>query len=415
MRAFAFMCLLAAGSACADDLDENALSLADKASFSAAPASDWKVFVEGAVGESIQRIGSTPIDTQRFSLDVQYDKFFSPGWRAIFADRLDMGWQNRFDNENKINTLKEAYLSWQHQNDRIIDIGRINVRYGVATGYNPTDFFRANAVRSVVSIDPNSLRRNRLGSVMLRGQQLWSGGSLTALYSPKLADQPSDGALSIDLGATNHQNRWLLAASQQISDNLNPQWLIYGAEHQSPQFGVNLTTLLNDATVAYVEWSGGRSPSLLSQVLNGADDSAFRSRLSTGLTYTTKNKVSATLEYEYNGAALDREEWNALGRRSVTDYTRYRVFLANLQEIPTKHALFLYSTWQDAVVSHLDLSAMMRWNAIDHSCLSWLEARYHWHHTDLSVQWQLNTGSRGSEFGTLPQRRNLQVLLTYFF
>ena len=46
--------------------------------------------------------------------------------------------------------------------------GRINVRNGAALGYNPTDFFRSGALRSVVSIDPNSLRENRLGTVMLR-------------------------------------------------------------------------------------------------------------------------------------------------------------------------------------------------------------------------------------------------------
>ena len=54
--------------------------------------------------------------------------------------------------------------------DTLIDLGRINVRNGVALGYNPTDYFRAGAVRAAVSVSPASLKENRQGSVMLRGQ-----------------------------------------------------------------------------------------------------------------------------------------------------------------------------------------------------------------------------------------------------
>jgi len=74
---------------------------------------------------------------------------------------------------------------------------------------------------------------------------------------------------------------------------------------QSPQPGLNLTALPNDATVVYFEWSGGRAPSLAAQALMRPDDTAFRSRLSSGLTYTTANNISLTAEYQYNGAALD--------------------------------------------------------------------------------------------------------------
>jgi hypothetical protein len=29
---------------------------------------------------------------------------------------------------------------------------------------------------------------------------------------------------------------------------------------------------------------------------------------------------------------------------------------------------------------------------------SWVEARYHWTHVDLALQWQLNSGDPGSEY-----------------
>jgi hypothetical protein len=245
--------------------DDAALSLADQTAKTTQAASDWRAFVEVSASRSALRGGSNEHDANLF-LGVRYDATFAPGWRAIFADLLDARWQEHSSRQKTLNTIIDAYVSWQVRPNAIIDAGRINTHDGVAFGYNPTDYFRANAVRSVISVDPASLRENRLGSVMIRSQALWAAGALTALYSPKLADQPSNAAFNPDFGATNFRDRWLLAASYALSKQLNPQFLIYGEAGQSPQIGLNLTTLLNDATVAYVEYSGGRSSGLLAQV-----------------------------------------------------------------------------------------------------------------------------------------------------
>ncbi len=413
-RSLVLALLLIAGPARADD-DEAALSLADKAPAATARAGPWRVVTEGAISEFTQRGGDSTDHSERLSLDAHYDKRLSSDWRAIFANRLDVAWRNEITHDDFVNTLKEAYLSFQPQPDGIFDLGRVNLRNGVASGYNPTDYFRAGAVRSVVSINPASLRENRLGSVMLRGQALWTDRSLTALYSPKLADEPNNSAFSPDIGATNQRNRWLLALSERLSDSFNPQVLLYGEDGRPPQVGANLTALFNDATVAYLEWSGGRSPSLVTQALGLSDDSAFRSRLATGLTYTTTDKLSLTLEYEYNGAGLDRADWDALRSGSPAAYGQYRRLVQNLQDLPTRKNIFFYAHWQDALVVHLDLSAMERFDTSDHSRLHWLEGRYHWDHVDLALQWQLNAGDASSEFGALTQRRIWQALVTYFF
>lgn len=414
MRSFAFGWVLLAGSALAQSPDDAALMLADQAPQEVQRASDWQVFIEAAAGPAKLRNGSTS-DLQRLSLDVQVDKAFAPGWRAVFADRLDMNWRSEPVRQNGINTLKEAYLSWQAKDDQLFDLGRINARLGVATGYNPTDYFRTGANRSIVSADPASLKKNRLGSVMLRSQTLWTGGSLSAAVSPKLASQPNPAALNPDIGATNNRDRWLLAASHQFSESVNPQFLLFGEERRSPQLGINLSTLVNDATVAYAEWSGGRSPSLLSQSQNRDDDTAFRNRVATGLTYTTPNKLSLTVEYQYNGAGLRDAEWSALPRTSPAAYGRYRGFVQTMQDMPTRQAVFFYGSWQDAMISHLDLNAMLRVNLADHSRLSWLEARYHWDRAEVALQWQLNSGDAVSEFGAASQRRTVQAVLRTFF
>ena len=59
------------------------------------------------------------------------------------------------------------------------DLGRINARYGVGYGDTPTDYFRIGANHSIISSDPASLKKNRQGSVMQRGQTLWQSGALT--------------------------------------------------------------------------------------------------------------------------------------------------------------------------------------------------------------------------------------------
>lgn len=413
-RILAFGCALLAGGAFAQDPDDAALLLADQVQPEVQRSSDWHVFVEAAAGPAKLRDGST-IDLQRLSLDVQFDKIFAPGWRAVFADRLDMNWRSEPVRQNGINTLKEAYLSWQAKEDQLFDFGRINARLGVAMGYNPTDYFRSGANRSIVSADPTSLKKNRLGSVMLRSQSLWAGGSLAAAVSPKLASQSNPTALNPDLGATNNRHRWLLAASHRFSEGFSPQILVFGEERRSTQIGLNLSTLVSDATVAYVEWSGGRSPSLLSQAMNREDDLAFRNRLATGLTYTTSNKLSLTAEYQYNGAGLRDAQWEALPRTAPATYGLYRGFAQTMQDMPTRQALFFYGSWQDAMIHHLDLNAMLRYNLADHSRLTWLEARYHWDRAEVALQWQVNSGDAVSEFGAASQRRTVQALVRVFF
>jgi len=396
---YVLLLLLLASAAQADELD--ALSLADRPAAAPEPLCDWRGFAEAA-GAS----GGQP----RPSLDVSFDRRFAPGWRAVLADRLDINWPG----ERKINTLKEAYLAWQPSQNQLLDAGRINARFGVASGYNPSDFLRGDAVRSVVSPTPGSLRENRLGVALFRGQTLWDGGSLTAIVAPRLAEQPSNAPFSPDWGASNRSSRWLLAASQQLVPGFSPQWLLFGGERQSPQLGLNASALLNDATLAYVEWSGGHSASLLDQA-QGAARQAFHSRLASGLSYTTANKLSVTAEYHYNGAAPDAAGWNALRAGPPGDYWRYRAWVSRQQDPATRHALFWMAQWQDAGLPHLDLTALHKHDWIDHTHMSWLEARYHWSRAELALQWQRNQGSAGSVYGALAPRQQWQTLLRYYF
>ncbi len=395
------------------DFDAAALALADQTDTQASSEKDWHARVEGAVIESASRDG-TSSHMQRLSMDTTLDKTFGSSWRLMAANRLDLTWRGDPSYDDFTNTLKEAYLSWQPRSDTVADLGRVNLRHGAAIGYNPTDYFKVGAVRSVVSISPESLRENRLGSVMLRGQRLWNTGSLTALYSPELTDRPNRSPFSPDFGSTNNQDRWMLVLSQKLTRELNPQILLYDDERDSPQIGLNVSMLVNDATVAFLEWSGGDNSTLISQALGQPDDSSFRSRLATGFTYTAPNKLSLTLEYQYNGAAPDEDDWEALRQGSVDVYRQYRAFAQLQQDLPTRQNAFLYARWEDVVLNDLDLNGMLRLDTNDDSRLSWIEARYHWDKIDLALQWQYNKGDALTQYGALEPQQRWHAVLTYY-
>src|SRR5438046_1924933 len=76
-------------SSFAADADSAALDLADQTKDVAEKSSDWHIYVEGALREARRQGPGLALHGQRLSLDVRFDGSIAPGWRAVFADRLD--------------------------------------------------------------------------------------------------------------------------------------------------------------------------------------------------------------------------------------------------------------------------------------------------------------------------------------
>ena len=93
MRAATFCYLLLTGVCvpifARENTDLEALNTADNAQAAPEHASDWRVLIESAFGDTAQRYGLQPYRTKRVSADVALDKTLVPRWRLIFADRLD--------------------------------------------------------------------------------------------------------------------------------------------------------------------------------------------------------------------------------------------------------------------------------------------------------------------------------------
>lgn len=409
--------------------DLDALQLADRTPApAAAPARDWQGHVEAAAGQARRATwaGGGTLGSQRLSLALQLDTALAPGWRFVAANRLDLDWPAQPGKEkHALHTLQEAYASGQIDAAQTLDLGRVRAHFGVATGYNPTDVFRGGSLRSQASADPNSLKRNRQGAVMLRSRHLSEAGALTWLVSPRLSadSQPSDAPFSLDTGASNARHRALLAWSPNLggawTERLNVQTLLLAQEGQAPQAGLNLSALLGEATTAFAEWTGGHSRSQLAQALGTPQETHFHPRLSSGFTWTSSRRLSVTLEIAHNRAAPTATAWQALqtgaGLGSPLAYTLYRQWVSNAQELTTRRLWAVYASWPDAWAQHLDLSAMLRVNPDDHSRLHWLELRQHGERFDVALQWQHTSGTPLSDLGAAARSGVWQLSLRRWF
>jgi hypothetical protein len=415
-RAAAAALVLAASAACAvGDDDALNLSSAPVESEAAAPRAS-RSYMEFALGHADQRVPPTSQTLSRASLDLYFSGRLAQGWKGVFSDRFDGLNPAEPGSDSALNSLREAYVSWSDEAASLVaDVGRVNMRTGPGYGYNPTDFFRDGSLRAYTTANPIALRENRMGSVMVRGQRLWQGGSISLALAPKLADAPSGDTFSLDLGATNASNRGVLALGLQPSDRVNLQFQLYKNAGYSPQPGISATALLSDAIVAYGEWSAGKEPSLADRAWGVTGRTVSAQRFVGGLTYTTASKLSLTAEVQANGFALSQDQWDATAAIDPALLVSYLQEAQYRQDLPTRRALMLYVTQQDLGRKNLDLTAFVEFNPGDSSHVVWLELRQRWSSIDLAVQLQGNVGRTNSVYGTLPERRSIQALLAYHF
>ena len=396
----------------ADGSDADALALTSAPVESTQGAT--RFFIEGALGRADQRYQPGWRNIGRVSLDLSGSFRLAPEWRAVISDRLDALHPSDPGADATVNSLREAYVSWQQGSGAtLVDLGRVNLRYGPAYGYNPTDFFRDNTLRTMTTVNPLALRENRLGTFVLRGQQLWGDTGVSLAYAPKLASRASAEGASIDAGATNNRSRALVTLSTRLTERISSQFLVYDESGLGPQMGASTTALLTDAIVAFAEGSRGREPDLLTRALKASEPQHARNRFVGGVTVTPFPRLSLTGEYQYNGFALDKAGWAAASVGGPAALGAYLLEAQRLQELASRQAWFAYATLKDAGTKNLDLTALLRVDANNHSRLGWLELRYHWARTDVALQLQQQSGRQLSEYGLAPYRRSVQLIASH--
>jgi hypothetical protein len=376
---------------------------------------------------------------ERLLLDARSEWQVSDGLRFGYSGRLNLRAEEGLgfpNHENLTNDLRETYLGWEPLDRLYLDFGRINVKSGVAQGFNPTDFFKTRAVVEPLSVDPVVLREDRLGTLMLRAERVWTKGSLTAVYAP---DFSSDSPVytSFDLRGfnpmfdrTNAHDRWLLKGTVEAAEGLSPELLAYESQGRV-RFGVSLAENVGHSVVTYIEWSGGRQGTVSSDalafglatgtlraaaatVLPGLGAAAFRNQVAVGASYTTPlPKITFNLEFLYSEAGFTSADWDewfraggAAGATSpIAEALWYvRQYAADQQDLISRRFAFLRMDWVDAFVPNLEVSGFAETDLIDGSTRLQLGADYY-----LSDHWTvgglilLNSGGHHSDFGSLPQ------------
>jgi hypothetical protein len=404
--------------------DESALDLqiedkpAATTTSAAKPATDGggRLSLELMVGAQDHRGRGQTVDVHRVSVDFRRVWTLAPGWRFGLSDRLDQQRPLEDGERSTINSLREAYLSWQQEGDApwAVDFGRLQWRNGPAFGFNPTDFLRRGALRTLTTADPIALRENRLGTVMLRVQKLWADGAVSLALVPKLEDAPSNASFSADLGSTNSEQRMLATWSPRLGERFSGQLLWLAERGQAPRFGASATALFGDAVVGFAEWAGGRQDDVFAALAGRSVASRWRNQFATGATVSLPGQWAITLELDYNGAAPQRDAWHAAAADPALQL-RYLGAAAFAQDSASRQAWMLYATKKAVFINSLDLTALLRRNQDDSSWFAWMELRHHWRQADLALQWQRAQGSTSSEYGLIPARQQVQVVGTWYF
>ena len=94
----------------------------------------------------------------RLFLDSRDEWTLGNGVTVTYSGRFNLRAANDVafpSHESVRNDLREAYVSWHPDDSTFIDLGRVNVKSGVAAGFNPTDFFRTRAVVEPLTADPD--------------------------------------------------------------------------------------------------------------------------------------------------------------------------------------------------------------------------------------------------------------------
>ncbi len=390
---------------------------------------------------------------ERALLDVRKEWHVGEGLRLAYSGRLNLraedglGFPNR---ENLIHALREAYLSWEPRERLFFDVGRINLKSGVALGFNPTDFFKTRAVVEPLSVDPVVLREDRLGTLMLRAQRVWARGSLTAAYAPAVAsDSPiytSFDLRSLDpmFDRTNAHQRWLLKGTVDVAEGFSPELLAYGSQRRV-RLGANLAENVGKSVVTYLEWSGGRRgsvsedalafgratgtlPAATAGVLPGLAPVGFRNELAVGASYTTAlPKITFNVELHYDQAGFSGTDWDewfrngggaGAGAQAPIERALWYVrdYAADQQQLISRRFAFLRMDWVDAFVPKLEMSGFIDTDLIDRSTRLQLGADYY-----LSDRWTIgalvltDSGGRHSDFGSLPQGGSVLLKVERYF
>lgn len=348
----------------------------------------------------------------RFALDLRHEFVLGSGWRALVSDRLEVT-HSASGGHQSTNALRELHVTHTANSQWFFDVGRINIRSGVALGYNPTDWLRGNVLATPANQNPSSARENRLGAFMLRAQHVTDNASMHWAYAPQLTSEATATArawgLNLARGNAAHSLQWRY--TPRLSESTSLDVLALATKGSELEIGANATAVLSPSLMAHAEATLARRARWTEQGLFPSKRLTPRAAL--GLSWTHNSGATWSVEYQHAGDALPGAAWNhwrlqsdALSQQALGAYRGER---ARTQDPLVRSNWFARLQWNDIRKDgRFDIGVFARLNPYDHSQLWQVSGSWHISPTDsLRVMIWGVRGSEKTEFGGRQLRQYL--------
>ena len=355
------------------------------------------------------------------------------------------------------NHLKELYVTWEPDISFIGELGRINLKNGIAAGFNPTDYFKKNAVGARYSDDQTYLRENRIGTWMARMEAIFSSAMIGLAYAPKIEiDEDSNWQkreyFGLGLADLNHDDRGLAKFSFKIFDDTKPEFIYYLEDSDRPHFGFSISSGFGKRVIAYAEFSLGNRYNIISETANQLREDGLLSeeqefvfsedkekshyrQYAFGFSYTEDIKRTTTFEYHYNEAGFNKNDWKAYfdegeqaakmlenaataayGNAILGQLWAIRDWSRNADEPLSQENLFIRSQWQEVWGDNFDLTGLLSIDLTNGGFIFQSKADYEWHDAlFISFAATFYQGSSRTQYGSSLYSYSLEAMISYYF
>lgn len=367
-----------------------------------AAARSQRWFVEAGIYRLSHDAQPTRELRSNVGLDVYSLQSFGTGWGAQLSGRIDLDNASGqgLDHHNRSISLRELYASGPI-GELNLDIGRISIRDGVSPNFNPSDVFRVGALTTRHTENPARLRESRLGVVGLRAQTAFLGGSVSAMLVPHLASpqtphwyDPQWGV--VNEGRTQAYLMYAFPSWQGVYANV----LAHQQQGGNRTFGSNLSMSLGQSWVASLEVASTERSRLAALAQDASAPGERYAQAAMAISYTTPVRATLTLEYDYNGGGLTRNEWSGSWQGAAIGAIGRAIGEAGRRQEPLNaHALMSMLQWDRFLVRDSQLDLLFQYNAVDHSRLIWSEWRYLLPKAELALNVTRMNGTPRSQYG----------------
>ena len=241
--------------------------------------------------------------------------------------------------------------------------GRTNIRNGVASGFNPTDWFKDNSQVTFESLDTADRREDRLGVVAVEGVWLREESVLSFGYRPDLHVKPDTAAsnsdvIGLSLDRTNNKDALFVKyAPSPASWNNLTLTLSSLYENDRPSLGAEMSLAVVDNLVLYSEWFAQRRQSLTDEATRShPDNMRIYNQLASGFTWSVSEalvgneNVALSVEYHVNEAGLNQSQlgrWRDAIAEGNSQARSVAQLAATRQEPLARQQFFTRLAWDD--------------------------------------------------------------------